>query len=74
MSKFYVTKYDYTFEQLKSLADHTSLAFVLDTLADMCNAKAEHLEENWQDYESAKLWEKHARMLSSQARKARELQ
>lgn len=42
--------------QLELLIDTFGLAEVLCGVAQVCNEKAEHLEGNWQDRASAKLW------------------
>lgn len=36
----------------------TGVSNVLDTLVEVCNAKANHLRENWQDPTSAKPWDR----------------
>jgi hypothetical protein len=43
-------------DQLEALIDASTLAIVLDALADVCHAKAEHLTSNWQDSTSARHW------------------
>ena len=42
--------------RLESLVDEASLVQVLETLSEICHAKAEHLETNWQDAASGKVW------------------
>ena len=41
---------------LEAMVDHAGMANVLYALAHICQAKAEHLEVNWQDRASAYLW------------------
>lgn len=38
-----------TADTIESLVDAHGLATVLDMLAEVCHAKAEHIEGNWQD-------------------------
>lgn len=42
---------------LEALIDRHDLARVIDALAEVCGEKADHLRENWQDNESAEVWE-----------------
>lgn len=48
---------------VETLVDENSLADVLLALARMCNEKAEHLESNWQDEITARVWDRAARKL-----------
>jgi hypothetical protein len=54
-------------EQLEHLIDQNSLQCVLNTLADVCNEKAEHLQSNWQDTFTANLWTSRANAISKVA-------
>jgi hypothetical protein len=45
---------------LETSVDSFSLAQVLESLAEICREKAQHLADNWQDESTAKLWEKAA--------------
>jgi hypothetical protein len=54
-------------EQLEQLIDQNSLQTVLDTLADVCHEKAEHLQSNWQDTFTANLWTCRAKTISKVA-------
>lgn len=49
---------------LETLVDATSLADVLEALAEIANGKAEHLRANWQDTQGASLWERAARRIN----------
>jgi hypothetical protein len=49
---------------LERLIDLTDLAAVIDALADVAGAKAEHIATNWQDTSSAKVWDHAARDLA----------
>jgi hypothetical protein len=42
---------------LEALVDQHSMTDVLDALAMVAFAKAEHLKSNWQDAQTAKVWE-----------------
>ena len=50
-------------EMLESMIDGSSLASVLEGLREVCYAKAQHLEENWQDGMMAHEWERAAKMI-----------
>jgi hypothetical protein len=45
---------------LESAIDASSLADVLEALANICREKSQHLQENWQDQRSASLWNRAA--------------
>lgn len=47
--------------QLEQMIDRHGLANVLEQIADICGAKAEHLRTNWQDTNAARYWDKAAR-------------
>lgn len=44
--------------QLEQLIDREGMGNVLAALVDVCQEKAAHLAENWQDDKLAKQWEK----------------
>lgn len=44
-------------ETLEALIDKHSLSEVMQALQSVCHDKAEHLRTNWQDYNSADLWD-----------------
>lgn len=41
---------------IESLIDQHGLSYVATLLAEVCSAKADHIEENWQDAPLAQLW------------------
>lgn len=43
-------------QQLEMLLDATSLNAVMQALSEVCGAKAEHIESNWQDKPLARDW------------------
>jgi len=47
-------------EQLEKMIDTITLPQVLELIADICEAKGQHIAENWQDEPLAKLWFKNA--------------
>lgn len=51
------------FDELERIIDRFGLGVVIDSLGDICNGKADHLESNWQDRGAAKEWTKAARLL-----------
>lgn len=54
-------------ERLEKLVDARSMASVLQTLAEIAEAKAEHVRTNWQDKTLAKEWDKIGRRVSKLA-------
>ena len=44
-------------DELEQLIDRTSLAAVLDGLAQICSEKAEHVSTNWQDKQLYAAWD-----------------
>lgn len=45
--------------------DDGGIKATIDLLIDICYGKAEHLRVNWQDNNSAKYWDKIAKILES---------
>ena len=45
-------------DEIEAMVDKESVVTVLELLADVCYLKAEHLRDNWQDTQSAKVWDK----------------
>jgi hypothetical protein len=54
-------------DEIEALVDRTSVRDVLIALANVCGAKAAHIEENWQDTRLSKAWEKAAKKIDSTA-------
>lgn len=44
-------------DTLEAMIDRTSLTAVLEGLFDVCGDKAEHIRANWQDEQTAKVWD-----------------
>lgn len=42
---------------LESLIDSTNLQSVLMGLSEICGEKAEHIRTNWQDTQTARVWD-----------------
>jgi hypothetical protein len=55
--------------ELERMVDVTSVAAVLEALGNICDEKANHLREAWQDHGAAKTWEKDAARIQVLARK-----
>ena len=53
--------------QLETMVDRVGINNVLYALAHICNAKADHLTENWQDTAMAKVWGKRAAFFDDKA-------
>ena len=55
-------------EELEKLIDATSLLDVVIGLELVCSEKAEHIRVNWQDKQSANVWDKASTTLRKLAR------
>jgi hypothetical protein len=42
--------------KLETLVDHSSLAEIVDCLSAICELKADHIREHWQDTSTANAW------------------
>jgi hypothetical protein len=52
-------------DEFEQLVDKHSMAEVLLALFHICHDKAEHLQSNWQDRNSAKAWKHIAKKISA---------
>ena len=59
------TQHEVYRDQLEEILDHCALDTLIYMLSEVCALKAEHLESNWQDAKSAKLWSRAGRYLDS---------
>ena len=57
-------KFEQVKEAIERLVDASSADAVLCAFADVCTEKAEHLRTNWQDEDTALVWDKLARAVS----------
>lgn len=48
---------NFPIDALEAMIDRQSLADVLEAIAAICQGKASHLACNWQDEDTAKVWE-----------------
>lgn len=55
--------------ELETLVDRTSVAAVLEALGNICDEKANHLREAWNEPDAAKTWEKDGARIQVLARK-----
>ena len=51
-------------ERIESEIDSRSLQMVLQAIETICDEKAQHIRENWQDEGLAQLWEQAAMVMS----------
>jgi hypothetical protein len=56
-------------QAIERFIDISSVAAVLDVVAEICSEKAQHISENWQDEALAKSWDKAARVVFAAATK-----
>jgi hypothetical protein len=52
-------------DQLEGIVDRSTVKHILETLATICQEKAQHIRENWQDRELAKEWQHTAMWINS---------
>lgn len=50
-------------ERVEQLIDELSVKQVFQLIEDICQSKAEHIRENWQDHELAEEWDKTATLM-----------
>jgi hypothetical protein len=60
-----ITKSD--LDDIEALIDRAGVSALLDAISDICYGKAGHLEENWQDANSAKVWERAGKAIDKAA-------
>ena len=53
--------------ELEGIVDQAGLRNVLFALEQICFAKAQHLEANWQDARTAKVWSRYGRLCGNAA-------
>jgi hypothetical protein len=56
-------------DALEGIVDGNTLAAVVDALAAVCRDKAEHIRSAWQDWETARAWDRAAKVLEAAAGK-----
>jgi hypothetical protein len=54
-------------EAIEALIDRYNLAAVLEAVADVCEDKAQHIRENWQDEPTSRLWQYASRKVQATA-------
>ena len=58
-------------DALEAMIDNNSLGDVLDLIAEVCSAKADHILTNWQDEATADQWDRYAAALLGLREKVR---
>jgi hypothetical protein len=58
-------------DKLEELVDKKTLMYVVEELGNVCHAKADHIQENWQDMQTARVWRRAAKLLDSLGAKIR---
>ena len=56
-------------DALEAIIDRVGLSETLAEMASICDAKAQHIRENWQDEALAREWSLHAARLENFVRK-----
>ena len=55
---------------IEEMIDRSGLQHVLELIAMICNGKADHLRENWQDARTARVWERAGQTVEKAAQSA----
>lgn len=50
-------------EQIEAIIDESSLPALMIVIEDVCHDKAEHIRSNWQDEQTASVWDCFARAI-----------
>ena len=58
-----IADHDFKIDALEAMIDNNSLSGVLDLIAEVCSAKADHILTNWQDEATADQWDRYAAAL-----------
>jgi hypothetical protein len=56
-------------DMIEELVDKKGLGYVLEELGNVCDMKADHIQENWQDPQLARVWRRAAKILEAVAEK-----
>lgn len=67
------TTHETLIDEVERLIDTHGLAAFLETTATVCNLKADHIRENWQDDATAQPWDRMGSRLATQVRAAGKL-
>ena len=62
-----------TKDMLEKLVDENRLSRIIGNLEDISYEKADHLRSNWQDENTAKIWDKASVILANTQNKLKEL-
>ena len=55
-----ITEKNKAIDDLELIVDQIGITGLCDLIAEVCSAKADHIESNWQDEILAKEWDGHA--------------
>ena len=58
-----IADHNFKIDALEAMIDNNSLSGVLDLIAEVCSAKADHILTNWQDEATADQWDRYAAAL-----------
>jgi hypothetical protein len=58
-------------DQLEQIVDRVGLKNVIETLAIICDLKADHILSNWQDSSTASAWQRNTKVLDTAAARIR---
>ena len=61
-------------DKLETAIDNFGLSTVLDMMTDICNEKADHIYESYQDASLSSAWEKAAKKIDNTAYTIRQVQ
>lgn len=66
-----IADHDFKIDALEAMIDNNSLGGVLDLIAEVCSAKADHILTNWQDEATADQWDRYSAALLGLREKVR---
>lgn len=64
-----INQHNTNLDAIEALIDANSLKYVVNLLAEICSAKSDHVNTNWQDKGLAGLWDTNAAVLLNAADK-----
>lgn len=63
MTSTNVREHNTNLDALEAMVDKIGLANLVEALAEICSAKADHVQSNWQDDALAAVWDRDAAVL-----------
>ena len=58
-----IREHNKNLDTVEAILDKCTLADVLNLIAEIASAKADHIRENWQDGATAEMWDRNAAII-----------